>query len=179
MSEISEWNTAVEYKKFLSKARENVELMKARYDDLAVSEGEEELLNSIQNEIKILVIGTDRCNDTAGILPVLARIASLSSKIQLRILDSDANAKFHQNYRVNGKRKTPVVLVLNSNLQEVMRWIERPNAAYRIVNEKTTSSMEERRKQLKTLYSDSEIQCQTLGELIDVLIRADLVLGRT
>lgn len=179
MSEISEWETAVEYKKFLSTARENVELMKARYDDLSLSEGEEEILHSIQNEIKVLVIGTDRCNDTAGILPILARMASLSSMVEIRILDSDANAKFHQNYRVNGKRKTPVVLFLNSNLQEVIRWIERPNAAYKIVNEKITSSMEVRRDQLKTLYSDSEIQRQTLGELIDVLLRADLVLGRT
>ena len=121
MSEISEWEQAVEYEKFLSTARENVELMKARFDDVALSDGEEEILYSVQNEIIILVIGTDRCNDTAGILPVLARMASLSSKIKLRILDSDANAKFHQNYRVNGKRKTPVVLFLNSNLQEVIK----------------------------------------------------------
>jgi hypothetical protein len=179
MSEISEWETAVEYDKFLTTARENVELMKARYNGLELSDGEEENLHSIQNEIKILVIGTDRCNDSAGILPVLARMASLSSKLQLRIVDSDVNAKFHQNYRVNGKRKTPVVLLLNSNLQEVMRWVERPNAAYRVVNEKTTSSMEERRDRLKTIYSDSEIQRQTLGELTEVLLRADLVLGRT
>lgn len=177
MSEISEWETAVEYDKFLSTARENVELMKARYNDIALSEGEEEILQSIQNEIKILVIGTDRCNDTAGIFPILARMVSLSSKLQLRILDSDANAKFHQNYRVNGKRKTPVVLFLNSNLQEVIRWTERPNAAYKIVNEKIISSMEERRDQLRALYSDSELQRQTLGELVDVLVRADLVLG--
>jgi hypothetical protein len=179
MAEISEWEQAVEYNKFLTEARENIELMKARFDDLAISEGEEEILHSIQNEIKILVIGTDRCNDTAGILPVLARMASLSSNVHLRILDSDANAKFHQNYRVNGKRKTPVVLFLNSDLEEVMRWVERPNAAYKMVNEKITRSMEERRDRLKALYSDSEIQRQTLGELIDVLVRADLVLGRT
>jgi hypothetical protein len=179
MSEISEWDKAVGYEEFLSSARENVELMKARYDDLSISEGEEEILNSIQNEIKVLVIGTDRCNDTAGILPVLARMTSLSPKVKLRILDSDANAKFHQNYRVNGKRKTPVVLFLNPNLQEIIRWIERPNAAYKIVNEKTTSSMKARRDQLKALYSDSEIQRQSLGELTDVLLRADLVLGRT
>ena len=179
MSEINEWDAAVEYKKFLSTARENVELMKARFNDLSLSEGEEEILQSIQNEIKILVLGTDRCNDTAGILPVLARMASLSPTIQLRILDSDANAKFHQNYRVNGKRKTPVVLFLNSSRQEIIRWAERPNAAYKIVNEKIINSMEARRDQLKTLYSDSEIQRQTLGELLDVLLRADLVLGRT
>lgn len=179
MSEITEWEAAVEYNKFLSTARENVELMKARFNDLALSEGEEEILQSIQNKIKILVLGTDRCNDTAGILPVLARMASLSAAVQLRILDSDVNAKFHQNYRVNGKRKTPVVLFLNSDRQEIIRWIERPNAAYKVVNEKITSSMEARRDQLKTLYSDSEIQRQTLGELLDVLLRADLVLGRT
>jgi hypothetical protein len=37
MPEIAEWNDAVEYKAFLKSARENVELMKARYVDLMVS----------------------------------------------------------------------------------------------------------------------------------------------
>jgi hypothetical protein len=40
MPEIAEWNDAVEYKAFLKSARENVELMKARYVDLMVSDPE-------------------------------------------------------------------------------------------------------------------------------------------
>ncbi|MHA1960019.1 MAG: thioredoxin family protein [Candidatus Thorarchaeota archaeon] len=177
MSEIAEWNDAIGYDEFLANARENVELMKARFNDLMLNDGEEELLFSIKNEIKILVIGTDRCIDTAGNLPVLARMVSLSPKVELRILDSDSNARLHQEFRVNGKRKTPVVLFLSSELKELCRWIERSNAAYKIVNEKDLS-LEDRRTEMKQLYSDPEILRQSLGELLDLLLRADLLLGR-
>jgi hypothetical protein len=172
------WDKAVDYETFLKSARENVELMRARFHDLMLNETEEETLKGIQNEIKILVVGTDRCNDTAGNLPVLARIVSLTPKVQLRVLDSDGNAQFHQQYKVNGKRKTPVVLFLSSELEELCRWVERSNAAYKIINEKSNPSVEERRAALKKLYSDPEILRQSLGEFVELLMRADLILGR-
>lgn len=177
MSEIIEWEKAIGYDEFLETARENVEHMKARFNDLILTESEEELIRSIQNEIRILVIGTDRCDDTAGNIPVLARIAALSPKIELRILDSDKYPKTHQAFRVNGKRKTPVVLLLSSDLEELCRWVERPNAAYKIINEKDYS-LEELRQELKKIYSDPEILRQSLSELHPLVIRADLVLGR-
>ena len=178
MSITTEWNAAVSYDEFLKSARENVEMMKARFSDLTINENEEELLSSLHNEINILVIGTDRCNDTAGNLPILGRMASIAPKIHLRVLDSDKHAQFHQLYRVNGKRKTPVVLFLSLEFEELCRWVERPNAAYKIVNEKT-GSIEERRKQLQKIYSDPEIQRQSLAELLAMLVRADYLLGRT
>ncbi len=178
MTEIAEWNEAVDYNEFLEQARENVELMRARVDDLSLTEEEENMIRSIQNEIKILVIGTDRCNDSAGVFPVLARIASIAPKVELRVLDSDKYARFHQQFRVNGKRKTPVVLFLSSELNELCRWVERPNAVYQVVNEKNLS-MDDRRGTLRKLYSDPEILRQLFGELKYLLIRADLLLGRS
>lgn len=177
MTEIAEWNDAIDYKAFLKNARENVELMKARYTDFILGEADEEALKAIQNKIEILVIGTDRCNDTAGIVPILAKMVSCSAKVELRILDSDKNAKFHQNFRVNGKRKTPVVLFLSEELHELCRWVERPNAVYKLVNEKNVS-MDGRRETLRKLYSDPEIMRQCFGELKHLLVRSDLLLGR-
>ncbi|MHA2066945.1 MAG: thioredoxin family protein [Candidatus Thorarchaeota archaeon] len=178
MCETADWDSAVEYDAFLKNARENVELMKARYADLMLSEPEQDVLGSIQNEIRILVIGTDRCDDSAGNIPVLARMAALSPKLRLRILDSDKNAKLHQQYTVNGKRKTPFVLFLSEENQEITRWVERPNAAYKQVNEASKPSLDERKDSLKNLYSDPEILRQSLGEFMNLLIRSDYVLGR-
>ncbi len=179
MAEDTEWNKAINYEDFLEKARENVEIIKARFNDLSLNEEEQAILTSIQNDIKILVLGTDRCNDTAGVLPVLARMVSLSSsKVELKILDSDNNAKYHQQFRVNGKRKTPVVLFLSSEFEELCRWVERPNAAYQVINEKINPSLDDRRNGLKTIYSDPEIQRQTLGEFMALLLRSDYILGR-
>lgn len=178
MSFSAEWDKAISYEDFLKAARENVELMKARFNDLMINEEEAELLRSIQNDIYILVIGTDRCYDTAGNLPVLARMASVSPRVHLRILDSDANVEFHQLFKVNGKRKTPVVLFLNSSHEELCRWAERPNAAYKLINEKTNPSLEDRRDKLKQLYSDPEILRQSLNEFLTLLLRADFILGR-
>lgn len=178
MAEDTEWNSAVTYEKFLESAREHVELMKARFNDILLNEDEQEVLSKIQNTIKILVIGTDRCNDTTGVIPVLARITSVAPNVELRILDSDKHAKYHQQFRVNGKLKTPVILFLSEDFNELCRWVERPNAAYRIVNEQNGSSLEERREALKALYGDPEIQRQALGEFMNLLLRADFILGR-
>jgi hypothetical protein len=178
MTENREWKKAVTYADFVKNARENIELMKARYNDLQLNEADLDTLKSIQNDIKILVIGTERCNDTAGNLPILARLADASTKIQLRILESDTSAEFHQLYKVNGKSKTPVVLFLNSDFEELCRWVERPNAAYKIINEATVQSVEDRKAALKKLYSDPEIQRQSLNEFLRLTLRADFILGR-
>mgnify|MGYP001477489503 CR=1 FL=1 len=178
MTENAEWKKAVEYKEFLANARENVDLIKARYNDLVIGESYEDTIKSIKNNIKILVIGNDRCDDTAGTLPILARIADDSNKIELRVLDSDANARYHQEFKVNGKRKTPVILFLNSELEELCRWVERPNAVYKLINEATNPSSEDRKSELKKIYSDSEIQQQTLHEFMRFILRADFILGR-
>ena len=178
MCETADWDSAVTYDAFLKNARENVELMKARYSDLMLNESEQDTLSSIQNEIRILVIGTDRCDDSAGNVPVLARMTSLSPKLKLRILDSDKNAKLHEQYKVNGKRKTPVVLFMSNENQEICRWVERPNAAYKQVNQGSKPSLEDRKVALKKLYSDPEILRQSLGEFMKMLMRSDYVLGR-
>jgi len=177
MTEITEWNDAIPYTKFIASARENVELMKARYSDLLINEADEQKLKSLQNEIKILVIGSDRCNDTAGNLPVLARMASLSSKVELRFLDADKYTNLHQQFKVNDKRKTPVVLFLSSELFELVRWIERTNMVYKLINEKNLTP-DERRTELRKVYSDPEILRQSLHTLTELLLRADFILGR-
>jgi len=178
MCEPADWDSAVTYDAFLKNARENVELMKARYADLMLNEAEQETLSSIQNEIRILVIGTDRCDDSAGNIPVLARMAALSPKLKLRVLDSDKNAQLHQQYKVNGKRKTPVVLFMSETNQEICRWVERPNAAYKHVNQGSKPVLAERKAALKKLYSDSEILRQSLSEFMNLLMRSDYILGR-
>ena len=179
MAENVEWENAVEYKKFLKGARENVEIMKARYKDLQITEQDLEYLRSLQNELRILVIGNDRCSDTAGNLPILAKMSDISSKLQLRILDSDAHARYHQQFKVNGKRKTPVVLLLSPEDEELCRWVERPNAAYKVINEATSPSLESRKNELKKLYSDTEIQRQSVNEFMSLILRADFILGRS
>jgi hypothetical protein len=152
--------------------------MKARYNDIQLTENDLDTLGKIQNELRILVIGNDRCNDSSGIIPILARMEAVAPKVELRILDSDANAQYHQQFKINGKRKTPVVLFLSKELEELCRWIERPNAAYKVTNEATNHSVEDRQKVLMKLYSDPEIQRQCLNELMSLLFRADLILGR-
>ena len=178
MSENAEWDNAVDYKKFLKNARENVELMKARYDGFQIIEQDLVILDSIKNDLRILVIGTDRCDDTAGNLPILAKMAECSPKIEVRLLDSDANAGYHQNFKVNGKRKTPVVLFLSPDHEELCRWVERPNAVYKIINEGTDPSLNGRKNGLKKLYSDPEIQQQSMNEFMELLLRTDFILGR-
>ena len=47
MAENAEWDTAITYKDFLKNAREHVEIMKARYNDLQLTEADLDTLGSI------------------------------------------------------------------------------------------------------------------------------------
>ena len=53
MTEIAEWNDAIDYETFLKNARENVELMKARYSDFVLNEVDEASLKGIQKKLII------------------------------------------------------------------------------------------------------------------------------
>ena len=83
---------------------------------------------------------------------------------------------YYAQFKVNGKRKTPVVLFLNKELLELSRWVERPNAVYKLINE--SNGNEDLYSELRKIYSDPEILRQSFTELMGLLLRADFLLGR-
>jgi selT/selW/selH-like putative selenoprotein len=116
--------TYAEYKAQMTRNRERLEeneaLAQLNADDVA-------FFAQLPQPIHALVIAEDWCGDVINNLPVLARLAEASGKIELRIFLRDQNLDIMDLYLKEGKyRSIPVVALFTADFQPIGHWIERP-----------------------------------------------------
>ena len=77
--------------------------------------------------VKVVVLAEDWCGDVIANLPVLARLATDSGKLDVRIFLRDQNDDIMQRYLNKGQFKSiPVFVFLDEDFRELGHWIERP-----------------------------------------------------
>ncbi|MBV1887879.1 MAG: thioredoxin family protein [Urechidicola sp.] len=67
-----------------------------------------------------LVITESWCGDAAHILPVINKIASLSSNINMRIVFRDENPELMNNFLTNGGQSIPKLIMVDDETEEVL-----------------------------------------------------------
>jgi hypothetical protein len=77
------------------------------------------LKNLTQNYIW-LVISEGWCGDAAQILPILNKMAGVSSKIDLRIVLRDDNELLMNQFLTNGTRSIPKLIIINKETNELI-----------------------------------------------------------
>lgn len=82
-----------------------------------------------------LMITEAWCGDSAQILPVIAKIASVSHKISLRIVLRDENPELMDKYLTNGSRSIPKLISKDSEGNDLFTWGPRPEPAQEIFME--------------------------------------------
>lgn len=88
-----------------------------------------ELFSQINNPQQWIVLTETWCGDSAQIVPVIAKLAQLNSKIDLKILLRDSNPDYMDLYLTNGGRAIPKLIVYDGNNEELFTWGPRPGAA--------------------------------------------------
>jgi len=83
-------------------------------------------INQIQ---KWIVITESWCGDSAQNLPVIAKLAQLSDKIDFKIVPRDSNLGFMDLYLTNGGRAIPKLIVFDEDDNELFQWGPRPAEA--------------------------------------------------
>jgi len=77
--------------------------------------------------LPVLAIAEDWCGDVLNNLPVVARLAAESGKLDLRIFLRDQNLDLIDQYLNQGQfRSIPVFVIFDQNFNEQGHWIERP-----------------------------------------------------
>lgn len=167
------------FQEFIQRKEENRELFQFNYEKTVLLSEEISKLQEIDVSINILVFGENTCNDTAGNLPILVRISETNEKLILRILPRDEYLgivdKF---YLTAGVHRIPICLFLDSEFNEVSRWVERSNEAYRqaIKFRQQSSNNEIFKSKLRNLYRSGELTHDTINELLNVLQRTALII---
>jgi hypothetical protein len=119
--------TVEQYKAQMTQNREKFEANEAgaavRPEDVAFFE-------SLPQAINTLVITEDWCGDALANVPVLAKLAERTGKLNLRLFLRDQNLDLADQYLKEGKyRSVPVFVFFDQDMRELGHFIERPMQA--------------------------------------------------
>lgn len=90
------------------------------------------LLQEITEPQEWLVITEAWCGDSAQSLPVIARIAALSDKVNLKIVLREEHPQLMDQYLTNGSKSIPKLISFDKNGNEIFTWGPRPEPAQKI-----------------------------------------------
>lgn len=114
-----------EFKNWMTKNRDRIEGYEGKVeispDDLA-------FFKNLRSPLDVLAVGSDWCYDVLTNLPVLARLAQGSGKLNLRIFDRDENPDIRDQYLNGTYQSIPVFVFFDENFNEIGHWIERPKS---------------------------------------------------
>ena len=83
----------------------------------------------LPRSLHVLVLAEDWCGDVIANLPVLARLARESGRLNVRIFLRDQNDDIMQRYLNKGQFKSiPVFVFFDQDFGELGHWIERPQS---------------------------------------------------
>ncbi len=82
-----------------------------------------------------MVITENWCGDSAQILPVIAKTALLSDKVELKIIGRDSHPEIMNLYLTNGTRSIPVFVAFDEAGNQLFKWGPRPKAAIDLVKQ--------------------------------------------
>ena len=113
-----------DFKAQMTRNRERVEENERRVD---ISPNDLAAFRGLPNPIHTLVLAEDWCGDVIANLPVLARLAQESGKLDVRVFLRDQNDDIMQGYLNQGQYKSiPVFVFFDGDFREIGHWIERP-----------------------------------------------------
>lgn len=97
-----------------------------------VPEIENQLSNLSKKHIW-LVIAEGWCGDAAQILPIINKMAEISSFIDLKIVLRDDNDELMSQFLTNGGKAIPKLIILDENNNVIADWGPRPEPARKLI----------------------------------------------
>ncbi|MCZ8196259.1 MAG: thioredoxin family protein [Flavobacterium sp.] len=77
-------------------------------------------LENLKKEYTWLVISESWCGDAAQILPIINKMATVSDKINLRIVLRDENEELMNQFLTNGTKSIPKLIIIDKESNEVI-----------------------------------------------------------
>jgi len=129
-------------------------------------------LSALKNKLIWVVLLESWCSDAGQNIPLIAKMADISSNIELILLPRDQNLDVMDHYLTNGGRAVPKLICLSAKtLLELGTWGPRPQKAQDIMiayKANPVSSKEEAIKNIQLWYArDKGISTQ--AEFIELL----------
>lgn len=121
------WEDGYTFGEYLEEeVEENEELWRGVYEKHSTPGWAVERLEEIGGRWRLIAITEDWCGDASNTVPVVARLAEDSPRVELRVVERDANTELMDQYLTDGSRSIPVVVILNEDLEPAGHWGPRP-----------------------------------------------------
>jgi hypothetical protein len=121
------WDRAMTYEQFVLESTEHCGLWTGVYKVAKVPVWAVDEAVALGENFRLVVLAEDWCGDATNTVPVLAKWASQTPNVELRILRRDEHPEIMDRYLTNGvARSIPVVIVLTEDMHELGWWGPRP-----------------------------------------------------
>jgi hypothetical protein len=130
------FNQGMTYDEFKSWMPNNRNRIEGYESKVQIDPDNLKFFKELRNPLDVLVVGADWCYDVLTNLPVLARLAQESGKLNLRVFERDENPEIRDQYLNGTFQSIPVFVFFDQNFQEIGHWIERPKSVTQLRAEK-------------------------------------------
>ncbi len=90
-----------------------------------------ELIQTINQPLKVLVIAENWCGDCGNGVPVISKLAEICDKWDYKIVGKDDIEDLLDTcFYSEGKIKIPTIIFATQKGEEIARWVERPKKSY-------------------------------------------------
>lgn len=127
---------------YVNYTKMNVQRMTRLDKTIKITPELEQAVLKIQERQVWLVITEAWCGDAAQNIPIIAKVAALNPKIDLKLILRDQNLDVMDAYLTNGSRSIPKVIFLNNKLEELNTWGSRPKAGQEMVTKLKSEGMD-------------------------------------
>ncbi len=132
--ELQEWfEKASPYKEYLSNAGNKAAPWSEVEEQAKLTHEQESMLCSFAREMRVIVISGIWCGDCAAQGPMLAAIAKVSPRIDLRWLDRDDAIELSNKVKINAGNRVPAVLFMAEDFELVSILGDRTLSRYRAI----------------------------------------------
>lgn len=121
-----QWEAAAPWPAYLDSVEKNRDLWHAVDARARVPADVARELESLSDPVHLLALSEDWCGDAVNLLPVVARMAEASDRVELRVVGRDAHPELMDAHLTGTSRSIPVVIVLDESFRERAWWGPRP-----------------------------------------------------
>jgi thioredoxin family protein len=171
------WSKATPYHEFVRDAAANRELWKAMERVAQVPEWAIAAVRGSGEKFNLLVLAEDWCGDGSSTIPYLAKLATLTRSIEVRVLRRDEHPVVMDRYLTDGARAIPIVIVLNRRFAELGHWGPRPRALQEWVQrERAATGLKPPYPQIRRWYARDKGE-SVLREVLALIEKTPSALG--
>jgi hypothetical protein len=163
------WSDAIPYARFMADVSDVHPLWQSVYRTAVIPDWARERAARLARPVRLLAIVEGWCGDGGSTIPVLAKLADLTARLEVRVIRRDEHPAVMDRYLTNGARAIPIVVALDDAGRERGHWGPRPAELQAwVVAHKEELPPTERFREVRRWYARDR-GASVLREILDLL----------